>query len=220
MTQPPIVLVGYDPRRGATHRSPFDTYQGTRLAQVAGLNADRDNLLAAFDCRNLLTESLGSSFGEALARETLARIRGRRIIAVGNHAAELAGLTPHPWMTWRSHPAFVAVAVIPSPSKVNRAWSSYSTDVGVFLARALLTPVVTSVTTGVTGVTDVTGDDEVLDYAGAAELLNLEQVHLRQLVRRRQIPHIRLTPRTVRFSKVSLLLWMERRTVNPGEPAP
>jgi excisionase family DNA binding protein len=55
--------------------------------------------------------------------------------------------------------------------------------------------------------------DDMLDYAGAAELTGLARGTLRSMVARRQIPHIRLGARLVRFQRNALEQWLRQRLV-------
>ncbi|WP_170230023.1 helix-turn-helix transcriptional regulator [Polyangium fumosum] len=55
--------------------------------------------------------------------------------------------------------------------------------------------------------------DDMLDYAGAAELTGLARGTLRSMVARRQIPHIRLGARLVRFQRKDLERWLRQRLV-------
>jgi excisionase family DNA binding protein len=50
-----------------------------------------------------------------------------------------------------------------------------------------------------------------LGYAEAAALLGLKVTTLRTLVHRGQIPHVRISPRRVRFDQAVLLLWLADR---------
>lgn len=56
-------------------------------------------------------------------------------------------------------------------------------------------------------------DDELLTYTQAGRLLNLRTNTLYSLVSRSQIPHLRLGPRIVRFSRAALELWMREGEV-------
>ena len=55
-----------------------------------------------------------------------------------------------------------------------------------------------------------------LDYDEAARLLGLCVGTLYALVSRRQLPHFRLGPRIVRFSRKRLIEWRESRAVVVG----
>ena len=59
-------------------------------------------------------------------------------------------------------------------------------------------------------------DDELLTYSGAAALLGLKLGTLYSMVARREIPHVRLGPRLVRFSRCALTAWIGERTVSAG----
>ncbi|MAF77941.1 MAG: hypothetical protein CME60_07245 [Halobacteriovoraceae bacterium] len=51
---------------------------------------------------------------------------------------------------------------------------------------------------------------DYLTYSEVSRLLNIKIGTLYSLVSKRQIPHIRLGHRTVRFSKSEILRWIER----------
>jgi excisionase family DNA binding protein len=57
----------------------------------------------------------------------------------------------------------------------------------------------------------------LLDYGGAAALLGLKTVTLYSMVSRREVPHIRLGRRLVRFDPVELRTWLRERAV-PASP--
>ncbi len=59
-------------------------------------------------------------------------------------------------------------------------------------------------------------DDQHLTYEEAARFLNLKLETLYSMVSRREIPHIRLGRRFVRFSRADLLRWLDNRRVNAG----
>lgn len=54
-----------------------------------------------------------------------------------------------------------------------------------------------------------------LTYDEAAKFLNIKKTTLQSLVCRKQIPHIRLGPRFVRFSIDALRAWLNERAVAP-----
>ena len=56
-------------------------------------------------------------------------------------------------------------------------------------------------------------DDEVMGYAGAAAHTGLAKGTVRAMVCRRQIPHLRLGPRLVRFRRSDLDRWLHERLV-------
>jgi len=53
----------------------------------------------------------------------------------------------------------------------------------------------------------------ILTYDGAAELLGLPKGTIYAMVCRKEIPHFRLGARSVRFSDVELLDWLQSRHV-------
>ncbi len=55
---------------------------------------------------------------------------------------------------------------------------------------------------------------DYLTYSEVSRLLNIKIGTLYSLVSKRQIPHIRLGHRTVRFSKSEILRWIERSQVS------
>jgi excisionase family DNA binding protein len=59
--------------------------------------------------------------------------------------------------------------------------------------------------------------ENLLNYAQAAELLNLKRGTIYSLVSRRQIPFIRLGTRIVRFSRSQILAWLQQRAIAPSE---
>jgi len=61
-------------------------------------------------------------------------------------------------------------------------------------------------------------DDVMLDYADAAALTGIKLNTLYSMVAKKQIPHVRITTRLVRFSRRALLAWLEERTVTPDLP--
>lgn len=218
-----IVLIGYDPRPRATLASPFDTYQGDRLAYVAGLNGDRTALQEAFECWNAVDPRTSREAHRGAARELAALHRESEVVIVGKTTAELLGVEPNPQLTWRRGAGFARTAVVTSPSRLNREWDRVARDVGRFLSASFLehsARLRAASITNTTDVTDVTDATDLIGYAEAAKMLGVEVEHLRVLVHRRQIPHVRLAKRTVRFSKLALRLWIERRTVDVGEPGP
>jgi len=58
----------------------------------------------------------------------------------------------------------------------------------------------------------------MMDYYEAAAYLGLSKGTLYAMVSRRQIPHVRLGPRLVRFSRAELDAWLDARTVMPERP--
>lgn len=54
----------------------------------------------------------------------------------------------------------------------------------------------------------------LLNYADAADLLNIPRSTLDGWVHRREVPHIRLSPRTVRFDRDELIQWLRARHVH------
>jgi len=59
----------------------------------------------------------------------------------------------------------------------------------------------------------------LLPYPEAAHLLGLKKSTLYALVSRKQVPHIRLGPRLVRFDESELKAWVDARRV-PAQPEP
>lgn len=57
------------------------------------------------------------------------------------------------------------------------------------------------------------GEDEYLDYEQASRILNVRRETLYSWVCRRRIPHIRLGPRCIRFSRAELNRWIEASRV-------
>jgi excisionase family DNA binding protein len=57
----------------------------------------------------------------------------------------------------------------------------------------------------------------LLNYADAALLLGMRVATLYSLVSRRQIPHVRISRRLVRFSRQELERWIEQRSVGSSE---
>ncbi|MCB9489876.1 MAG: helix-turn-helix domain-containing protein [Deltaproteobacteria bacterium] len=60
---------------------------------------------------------------------------------------------------------------------------------------------------------------ELLNYEEAAKLLRFKVPTLYSLVSRKQIPHIRLSGRSVRFDRDVLLQWLAERAFHPGKTA-
>jgi len=56
-------------------------------------------------------------------------------------------------------------------------------------------------------------DLHLLTYDQAAELLNVTKQALYAMVKRDQIPYMRMTKRTVRFDKNELLGWLNRHRI-------
>jgi excisionase family DNA binding protein len=56
---------------------------------------------------------------------------------------------------------------------------------------------------------------DLIDYAEASELLRLAPGTLRAMVSKGTVPHLRLGPRLVRFSKTSLERWLSEQEVRP-----
>lgn len=61
---------------------------------------------------------------------------------------------------------------------------------------------------------------DLLNYREAARVLGVQVGTVYAWVSRRQIPHVRLGPRLVRFRRTELESWIEERRVAPVEPAP
>jgi excisionase family DNA binding protein len=55
---------------------------------------------------------------------------------------------------------------------------------------------------------------DLLTYAQVCEMLHLTNGAIRSLVHEQSIPHIRLGPRTVRFSRAAVLKWLDEKTVD------
>ncbi len=60
---------------------------------------------------------------------------------------------------------------------------------------------------------------ELLTYTEAAEYLNIPLSSAYSLVFRKILPHIRLSPRVVRFERAALDAWLDERTVATEERA-
>lgn len=60
---------------------------------------------------------------------------------------------------------------------------------------------------------------KLLTYEQASALLNIPRGTLASMVSRRQIPHVRLGARTVRFHESELLDWLAERRVSAGAGA-
>jgi excisionase family DNA binding protein len=57
----------------------------------------------------------------------------------------------------------------------------------------------------------------LLSYSEVAEWLRIKPGTLYSMVSRREIPHLRVSPRVVRFDEAALVRWLERKEVNtPG----
>ena len=54
---------------------------------------------------------------------------------------------------------------------------------------------------------------KLITYTEAAELIGVQQGTLYSMVSRRQIPHIRLSARLVRFDQDELAAWIDARRV-------
>ncbi len=61
-----------------------------------------------------------------------------------------------------------------------------------------------------------TGLNDLIGYAEAANLLGIAPGTAYVWVYRKQIPHIRISSRCVRFSRKALLAWLEARQVPEG----
>jgi excisionase family DNA binding protein len=59
---------------------------------------------------------------------------------------------------------------------------------------------------------------EMLSYEDAAHLLGLPVGTIYSMVSKRQIPHVRLGPRLVRFERSALEAWRNARRVMPRQP--
>lgn len=55
--------------------------------------------------------------------------------------------------------------------------------------------------------------DGLIDYAGAELITGISRATLASMVNRKQIPHIRLGPRMVRFDPRELRAWIDSRRV-------
>lgn len=55
--------------------------------------------------------------------------------------------------------------------------------------------------------------DDLLTYPDAARILGLPVGTLYSLVSRRDVPHVRLGPRTVRFERAARQTWIDARRV-------
>ncbi len=64
---------------------------------------------------------------------------------------------------------------------------------------------------------DETNAGDLLNYRQAARYLSMPLGSLYHRVSRRQIPHLRLSARSVRFRKSELDLWLEQRRVDVEE---
>ena len=60
-------------------------------------------------------------------------------------------------------------------------------------------------------------DNDLMSYLQAAEFLGMPIGSLYGLVSKRQIPHMRINKRIIRFSKAELLKFLEAHAVPPGE---
>ena len=56
----------------------------------------------------------------------------------------------------------------------------------------------------------------LLDYTEAAELLGVQRGTLYAWVSQRRVPHVRFSPRCVRFDKAELQRWVEGQRAKPG----
>lgn len=125
-----IVLVGQAPARNSGERA-FDGRSGDRLATYMGLD-DRHELLARFECLNLLGRYPGSAgpkgdvFPRArargAARRLLGRLEGRSVLLAGKNVAHAFGVRSE-YLVWGDHPGGFVCAAIPHPSGVNHWWN-------------------------------------------------------------------------------------------------
>ena len=61
-----------------------------------------------------------------------------------------------------------------------------------------------------------TADSEILSYADLERLTLVPRPTLRGWVSQRRIPHVRLGPRSVRFERKVILLWLAERRIGEG----
>ena len=61
---------------------------------------------------------------------------------------------------------------------------------------------------------------ELITYSQAARYLGLKMGTLYAMVSRRQVPHVRLGPRLVRFDPQELQEWVEARRIAPAALTP
>jgi len=57
----------------------------------------------------------------------------------------------------------------------------------------------------------------IINYSAAAELLSVSVGTLRSMVHRKQVPHVRMGPRMVRFNRDELERWLREHTVPANE---
>lgn len=62
-------------------------------------------------------------------------------------------------------------------------------------------------------------EDDIITYEQAARILGIKVNTLYSLVSLRKVPHLRLGPRLVRFSRTALSEWLAAHAVQPAEPA-
>ena len=65
------------------------------------------------------------------------------------------------------------------------------------------------------GAASAPGSNDMLGYRDAAALLGVPLGTLYSWVNKRSIPHFRLGPKLVRFSRAELVHWVEARSVEP-----
>ncbi len=61
---------------------------------------------------------------------------------------------------------------------------------------------------------------DYITYEQAAQVLGLKVNTLYSMVATKRVPHVRLGPRLVRFSRKALAEWLATHAVQPAEPAP
>ncbi|MBE7483591.1 MAG: helix-turn-helix domain-containing protein [Polyangiaceae bacterium] len=62
-------------------------------------------------------------------------------------------------------------------------------------------------------------EDDYITYEQAAQVLGLKVNTLYSMVATKRVPHVRLGPRLVRFSRKALAEWLCTHAVQPTEPA-
>lgn len=58
-------------------------------------------------------------------------------------------------------------------------------------------------------------DNDLLGYRDAAQVLGIAEGTLRALVCQRRVPHVRFSPRLVRFNRGELQAWIHAHAVRP-----
>lgn len=226
---PRAILLAADPPPRRWCVGAWDGPNADRVARWAGLE-DKRALPFCFDLWNVYadpgTDNAPNVPGRLLEHAS-SRLRpllvGRVVVLLGCRLSKALGVTPAPFFVWRElrigpGPSTI-VSVLPHPCGLTRAYNAPATVavVSEMLTRLAATDGVSDArgqstfrhVTEAESAMNATDLTDLWDYERAAQFLSMTPGALRVAVCRKQVPHVRLGKRKVRFRPSDLALFVQ-----------